>query len=235
MGATVNNMSIWLSRRLADEVSAGTTDGERFYSAQRLAALDGAYNQVVNMILGATNMRKSAYQLLGELTYQEDKQFTGSGVSLNNFEYRVAAGGVIGVDCVINGASRPAVEREWDDNQYKANYYFKGNDGRPVYFVRGNTLYVEVTLGSYPFTGWVDYVRMPRQLHNNTTDGVYTSSLETNGTLDEIILTQAVALAQMTSDDYEKVELGNQSMMAQLQALISHEFGKSNKRQKGDA
>jgi len=235
MATTVAALSIELSRRLADEVSAGTTDGERFTSNQRLAALDAAYNQMVLAVLGHTNARKSAYQLLGELSQREAQSILASGFSLDNFTYNVAASGIINVECEIDGARVFAVERELDDLQYAGNFHFKGNDGRPVFYILSNLLMLEVSLGSYPVSSWVHYIRQPKALSYTLNDANNTTSLETNGSLDEIILNAAISVAQQMSDDPEKVSMMNEISGALIQAAVAHEFGKSNKRLKGDA
>lgn len=235
MATTVANMSIQLSRRLADEVSAGTTDGERWSAAQRLSALDSGVNQVVMMILGHANLRKSAYQLLGSLFNRESHSIIASGLALTSLSNIVAAGGVVNVECMIDGARVYSVEREPDDLQYAHNPHFQGNDKRPVYYILGNLLMLEVTLGSYPVSAFVHYIQRPKELSYTINDVIYTTSLETNEIMDEIILLAAVGSAQMMSDDQDKVALASQTSASVLQALIAHEFGKSNKRQKGDA
>lgn len=233
--STVLSVSIELSRRLADQVSAGNSDGERFSANERLQALDAAYNQVVIGVLGYTRQQRSAYQLLGELTQREQTAIVAGGNSLNNFNYGVAAGGVIGVECNINGKEVWAVERDVDDLQWSSNQWFQGNDLRPVYYIQSNLLKVEVTLGSYPFTAYVHYIRQPRKLNYNATNSIYTASLETNPLLDEIIVSGAVAVAQQMSDDQDKVALMTEATSALIQSMVSHELGKGNKRPKGDA
>lgn len=235
MGTAVSTMSILLSRRLADEVSSGSTDGERFTADQRLSALDGAYDAVVLAILGHTNARKSAYQLLGDLAQRDNKEINAAGVSLNSFTYNITAGGVYSVECVIDGKRVYGVERELDDLQWAGNEYHQGNDLRPVFYVLSNTLYVEVTLGSYPVTTYVHYIRQPKQLDYSTNSKDKTTTLETSGSLDEIILTAAVGIAQQMSDDQAKVQVANEYTTALVQSIVAHEFGKSNKRLKGDA
>ena len=235
MSTTVSSASVELSRRLADEVSAAATDGERFTSAQRTAALNAAVKQVVLYIMGAANTRRSAYQLLGDLVFRDAQSIGANGLALSSLTYQAAGGGVLDVECDINGAKVFGVERAPEDLQHASNPHFQGNDGRPIYYVRGVTLFLEVSLGSYPVTSYVHYVAHPKELHLTTDDSTYTNALQTSPSLDEVIYSAAIVAAQQMSDDYDKVNVVNESVKALLGGIISHEFGKSNKRRKGDA
>lgn len=234
MGSSVIAMSMQLSRRLADAVTDGLTDGERFKAAWRLSSLDAAYKQVVMGILGHTNARKSAYQLLGELSQREARTINSTGLPVTDLTHTAAAGGIIGIECLLGQERVFASERELDDLQWRGNPYFQGNNGKPVYHVLSNTIMLEVNLGSYPVSTFVHYIRHPKGLDYSTNSATLTKELETSPTLDEIVLTGAVAIAQMMSDDHEKVKLAMESAAGLIQSIIAHEFGKSSKREKGN-
>lgn len=232
---SVSNMSIQLSRRLADEVSAASTDGERFKSAHRLAALDAAHKQMVIHILGGATKRKSAYTLLGSLTNRESRSIAAAGFALGSLTNTAAAGGVVNVECEIGTARVFAVERDSSDLQWAGNRHFQGNDARPVYYILGNTLFLEVNLGSYPVASYIHYVAHPKNIHLTSNSGNNTSTLQTSPTLDEIILSAALAVAQQMGDDFDKAQAASQDVANLIQSIISHEFSKSNKRDKGEA
>jgi len=235
MGTAVTTLSLELSRRLADEVSTAATDGEQFTSAQRTAALNAAHKQMVIHVLSATNKRKSAYTLLGSLTRREHRSLGPDGFDLSGLSRTVAAGGIINVECLIGTARVYGVERGVEDLQYANNEHFQGNDNRPVYYLQGDELWIEVNLGSYPVDAYVHYVENPKELSLTADDTVHTSTIQTSPTLDEPILQAAVAVAQQLGDDLDKVQVATQSALGLIQGVIAHEFGKQNKRNKGEA
>lgn len=221
--STVKNLSVRLSRRIADTASSGDSDGKRFTADQRLEALQTAVDRTVTTVLALSTPKKTVYQLLSSITSTKNVTVNSDGIDLTDIHTNILPTGVIAVELEIDGRRVWGNERDIDEVEFADNEWERGSDESPRFYVEGNKLYVEVTIGSYPVDTEVHYVRRHDELIYAGTGNNKTTQLELNPILTEAVLSAASALCYQFAGEADKLQLSESQFTKHIQSLVKYE------------
>ena len=188
----VSSMVIYVSSLLGD------TSNQKWTSSTHIVpALNSAQEEFIIKILGYLSQNRNAYDVLSELQASKSSASVATtGYALSGVDSTpgpVMRNGVIAVSCTLDSVTRWCQKMDIADLEKQRNYYFKGNDERPKYYVFNEILYIVASTGSYPITATFYYIREPKALVASGASGYQVTTCELNGIYHRLISEIAAA------------------------------------------
>ena len=188
---TVSEMQTDVARLLND-----TGNDKWSASTAILPALNSAQEEFVVKILGFSGKNRKVFDILTELQASKSASISTTGYALSGVDSTpgpVMRNGVIAASATLDSVTRWLQIIDVVDLNKQRNYWFTGNDERPLGYVYGETFYILVSTGTYPVTTTIYYIRRPKELVASGASGYQVTTCELDAVYHRIINEMAAA------------------------------------------